>query len=170
MRGEIRAERVLDRAAVARLGRRLGQRAVAGDVVALTGDLGAGKTFLARAIARGIGVAPTVRVTSPTFALVHEHAGRVPLFHADLYRLHGPGDLDEVGLFERGAAGLVVVEWPEVAEAEVPAGALWVSLEAQDDGTRRVVARCTDDHPLLEAFDDDDTDDADDPDDDDASA
>ena len=57
---------MLDRAAVARLGRRLGQRAVAGDVVALTGDLGAGKTFLARAIARGIGVAPTVRVTSPT--------------------------------------------------------------------------------------------------------
>jgi len=179
MRGEIRVERVLGRSAVARLGRRLGALAEPGDVIALTGDLGAGKTFLAQAIARGIGVPMEVRVASPTFAVVQEYVGRLPFYHADLYRLHGPRDLDEVGLFERGVDGLVAVEWAEVAEEEVPAGALWVSLETLDDGTRRVVARSVDDdHPLCAAFDDDagdaddaaDADDADDADDTDDEA
>ncbi len=143
----------MDRRAVGRLGRRLGALAEPGDVVALTGALGAGKTFLAQRIARGVGVPPEVRVASPTFAVVQEYLGRVPLYHADLYRLQGPRDLDEVGLFERGADGLVVVEWAGVAEEEVPGGALWVELVAEEDGTRRVVARSSDaDHPLLAAF------------------
>jgi tRNA threonylcarbamoyladenosine biosynthesis protein TsaE len=167
MRGEIRAERVLDRAAVARLGRRLGQRAGGGRRGGPHGPLGAGKTFLARAIARGIGVAPTVRVTSPTFALVHEHAGRVPLFHADLYRLHGPGDLDEVGLLRARRRRDVLVEWPELPRGRSRGDALWVSARGGPTTARaRVVARCTDDgsKPSTTGHDD-----ADDPDDDDAS-
>jgi hypothetical protein len=82
------------RTAIRRFGHRVGARAEAGDVIALVGGLGAGKTFLAQHLAHGAGVSPTVRVTSPTFTLVQEHAGRVPFVHADLYRL---GDVDERG-------------------------------------------------------------------------
>jgi tRNA threonylcarbamoyladenosine biosynthesis protein TsaE len=109
-------------------------------VVALHGDLGAGKTTLARAIARGAGVAGDV--TSPTFAIVHEYAApRGPVYHLDLYRLSGPRDLTNIGwddiLRERA---LVLVEWPERAEERFPAIAARITLShIVDDPTRRAM-------------------------------
>ena len=83
-----------------------------GDLVILEGDLGAGKTFFTRALCRALGVPAEVRVTSPTFTLVHEHTGRLPIRHADLYRLRDADEVAALGLREQRADGaLLVVEW-----------------------------------------------------------
>lgn len=83
-----------------------------GDVLFLEGPLGAGKTFLARAIARGLGVPEREAITSPTFALVHEiESGRVRLVHADLYRLGEASEVDSLGLPELLAPSIGIVEW-----------------------------------------------------------
>jgi tRNA threonylcarbamoyladenosine biosynthesis protein TsaE len=106
-----------------RLGQAIARVLSAGDLVVLSGDLGAGKTFLVRAIARALGAEGPV--TSPTFTLVHEHATpRGPLVHADLYRLldarNLAAEVARLGLRERRAAGaLVVVEWGESALASL---------------------------------------------------
>ncbi len=103
-----------------RLGRAIGAKLRAGDLVILSGDLGAGKTFLTRAVARELGVPESVRVTSPTFTLVQEYeTPRGTLLHADLHRLIGKGlraEVERLGLRERRAEGcIVIVEWGEGA-------------------------------------------------------
>jgi tRNA threonylcarbamoyl adenosine modification protein YjeE len=127
------------RALVRRAGVALGVAARRGDVIALTGGLGAGKTFLAQAIARGAGVPPEVRVASPTFTIVQSYRGRLPVFHADFYRLGGAAELDEIGLFDLSAEGLAVVEWADRFPELVPAVALWVQLERTSALRRRLV-------------------------------
>src|SRR5687767_12206225 len=88
------------RRASRRLGELLASAARPGDLLVLEGDLGAGKTFLVRSIARALGVPSRKPVTSPTFTLVHEHAARIPIVHADLYRLADGDELVELGLSE----------------------------------------------------------------------
>ena len=102
-------------------GERFGRAAHPGTVVAISGDLGAGKTTLVQAICRGYGV--TEEVTSPTYALVHEYASpRSRVHHLDLYRLEGEGDLTNIGWDDvMASGGLVLVEWPERAGARLPA-------------------------------------------------
>lgn len=102
-----------------------------GDVVLLFGDLGAGKTTLARGVARGLGFQG--RVTSPTFTLVHEYDGRIPMYHFDLYRLQEPDDVWEIGWQEylRGM-GVVLIEWPERLEHLLPREALSIFLRAEE--------------------------------------
>lgn len=111
-----------------------------GTVVWLSGDLGAGKTCLARGMARGLGVPATEPVTSPTYALMNLYQGRCPLRHFDLYRLDGPEQLEEVGLFEAlEQDGITVVEWAERAGGLARHGLL-VNLSAgADAGQRRCV-------------------------------
>jgi tRNA threonylcarbamoyl adenosine modification protein YjeE len=110
------------RRATSRLGRLIAAKLQPGDLVLLCGPLGAGKTFLARAIARGLGVPESVAVTSPTFTLVHEYdGGKHPkMVHADLYRLLESPNLEQeiarLGLREQRSDGaIVVVEWGETA-------------------------------------------------------
>src|SRR5689334_19492122 len=94
------------------IGRRLGASAAAGDLICLWGDLGAGKTQLAKGIAQGLGIDDTVN--SPTFVLMTEYAGRLPLFHVDLYRLADAADALAGGVVDdRQTGGVTVVEWPE---------------------------------------------------------
>src|SRR5260221_9727960 len=99
------------RAATAALGERLAEVALPGDLICLWGDLGAGKTVLAKGVGAGLGT--TTVVASPSFILMAEHAGRMPLFHLDLYRLGGAEDALDGGLpHERQAAGLTLMERP----------------------------------------------------------
>ncbi len=96
------------------LGRRLGRLIDRPLVLALTGDLGSGKTALVKGIAEGLGVSPEYPVTSPTFTLVNEYDGRLRLFHVDLYRLAGSGDAADIGLEDIiGGGGVTAIEWAE---------------------------------------------------------
>ena len=115
----------------------LGRCARAGDVVLLEGPLGAGKTCFAQGLARGLGV--TTPVKSPTFVLVTQHRGRIPLTHADLYRVEGKGSLDDLGLEERADATVLAVEWGEKLEDRVDDG-LVVTLAESGPERRRLVA------------------------------
>jgi tRNA threonylcarbamoyladenosine biosynthesis protein TsaE len=121
-----------DSEATAALGRTIGAALEPGHCVLLTGDLGAGKTTLARGVARALGVAGVV--PSPTFALVIEHAGRVPLLHADLYRLDPGAPIDDLGLDRDDA--VVLVEWPDRNLGALPADHLVVALTDQGQGRR----------------------------------
>lgn len=101
----------------------------------LEGDLGAGKTFLVRALARELGVPASVKITSPTFALVHELHGRMPIVHADLYRLESGASLDELGLLQHiGRDALVLVEWGERFQDSLPGSGIVVRLSVSDTG------------------------------------
>jgi tRNA threonylcarbamoyladenosine biosynthesis protein TsaE len=132
-----------NRRATRRLAACLGAALAPGDLVVLEGDLGAGKTFLVRGIARALGVPARVRVTSPTFALVHEHVARWPLVHADLYRLGSADELAELGLLERiGRDAVVLIEWGERFAPELGGEGLWVWLSLAPEGRRaRLEAR-----------------------------
>lgn len=129
-----------DEAATARLGQILCDVLEPGELLVLEGDLGAGKTFLVRAMARALGVPEEVPVTSPTFALVHDYPDAdPPLVHADLYRLGDPDELFELGLLEQiGGGAIVVVEWGERFEAILGAPALRLRLALTGDVSRRV--------------------------------
>jgi tRNA threonylcarbamoyladenosine biosynthesis protein TsaE len=118
-----------------RLGRALGQALEPGDLLVLEGDLGAGKTFLTRALARALGVPREVAVTSPTFTLVNEYAARVPLVHADLYRLGDADELVELGLLDRiGRDAAVVVEWGDRFAEALGGEGLWITLGYREVG------------------------------------
>ena len=109
----------------------------AGDVVLLSGDLGAGKTTFVRGLAEGLGIDPR-QVSSPTFTLVHEYRGNgLALYHADLYRLERAAT-DDLGLEEIGANdGVLAIEWPDRLTHDLP-GAVLVRLEMVDDASRRI--------------------------------
>jgi tRNA threonylcarbamoyladenosine biosynthesis protein TsaE len=122
-------------------GERLAARLSSGDVVYLVGDLGAGKTCLARGVARGLG-AVVREVASPTFAILHEYAGAggtIRLRHLDLYRLEDrAGDLEILGLPESISGAPVVVEWPGEAIAKLLPPTIEVRLDTLPDGARRI--------------------------------
>lgn len=123
------------RRATVKLGQVLARILEPGDLVVLRGDLGAGKTFLVRALCRALGVPGDISITSPTFTLVHEHRGRLPVAHADAYRLRGAGELAELGLRERrGEGAIVLVEWGEPYIDELGGDALVVHLIPSEGG------------------------------------
>lgn len=123
-----------------RIGRVLGSALRGGDCVALTGELGAGKTCLTQGIASGLGVPNCYVVASPTFTLINEYPGKeTALYHLDLYRLTGSGDLEEIGYQEYLArGGVVVVEWAEKVPEAIPEEALCVTLSYVDENMRKV--------------------------------
>jgi tRNA threonylcarbamoyladenosine biosynthesis protein TsaE len=106
-----------------------------GDVLLLSGNLGAGKTAFVRGLAAGLGCDPD-DVSSPTFTLVQEYRGRLPLYHVDLYRL-APGEVDDLGLDALAADGVLAIEWAERMPRPDP-GAIEVRLEHAGDDQRRV--------------------------------
>ncbi len=126
-----------DPAATSRLGTDLASVAEAGDLVCLWGDLGAGKTHLAKAFGAGLGVTDTI--VSPSFVLMAEYDGRLPLFHIDLYRLADAADALAGGLIDdRQAGGVTLVEWPERLGDALPADRLDVRIEGSGEEPREI--------------------------------
>jgi tRNA threonylcarbamoyladenosine biosynthesis protein TsaE len=125
-------------AETAAVGRDLAASLGAGSAVLLFGDLGAGKTAFVRGLAGGLGIDPDV-VTSPTFTLIHTyHGGRLPLVHADLYRLSHEQEMEDLGLEEIGAEGVLAVEWAEKLPRP-PAQAVAVRITHGLGDERRIV-------------------------------
>ncbi|MCO5155409.1 MAG: tRNA (adenosine(37)-N6)-threonylcarbamoyltransferase complex ATPase subunit type 1 TsaE [Aquamicrobium sp.] len=123
-----------DEDATSRLGEDIAAILRPGDALLLSGDLGMGKTTLARAVIRALAGDPALDVPSPTFTMVQSYPGRVPVHHFDLYRLAAPDELEELGLAEALGEGAVLVEWPERAEGALPAGAARLVLSEAGDG------------------------------------
>jgi tRNA threonylcarbamoyladenosine biosynthesis protein TsaE len=126
------------------LGTRIAAVLEPGDLVLLSGDLGAGKTFFARGLCHALGVAPDVEITSPTFTLVHELEGRLPIVHADAYRLRDATELLALGLREARADGAVVlVEWGEPFVDALGGDAIVVELGyvPREPSKRRILFR-----------------------------
>ena len=122
------------------IGRRIGRAARPGDVAALAGELGSGKTVLAKGMAEGLGAAAAREVLSPTFVLCREYlGGRIPFYHLDAYRLRGAADLEAIGSAEILAqGGLAAVEWADRAPEALPPDHLEVRLEVAGPASRRL--------------------------------
>lgn len=119
------------------LGKRLAENLETGDIVALIGDLGTGKTALTRYIAEALGVKEPV--TSPTFTIVREHTdGRIPLYHFDVYRVYDPDELYEIGFEEYlFGGGVCIIEWADLIEDLLPAGTLVINIKRGEGETER---------------------------------
>ena len=122
------------------LGSRLGRRIQGGLTIRLNGDLGSGKTCFVQGLARGLEVPENYDITSPTYALIHEYPGRIPLYHVDLYRLKGSMDADSVGLWELfDMEAVVAVEWEErLDESDWPETGIKIELRIADDAKRHI--------------------------------
>ena len=96
------------------IGKKIGKQLRQGDLVARIGDLGTGKTCLTQGIARGVGIYPNQIVNSPSYTLINEYAGKIPIYHVDLYRLHNHDELLDLGLDEyMEGNGICIIEWAE---------------------------------------------------------
>ena len=121
-------------------GKRLGQQLRGGEVLALTGDLGAGKTVLTRGIALGVGLSMD-QVSSPTFTLIQEYSGSIPLIHVDLYRLDWPSELSTLGLEDYFTPStIVIIEWAERFPQVLPFDYIAIRLEYGETETIRFLS------------------------------
>ena len=129
-------------AATRKVGRLLGEEFEPGDVLLLTGPLGAGKTTLTKGIARGLGISETV--LSPTFVLLRELRGKLPLYHLDLYRLESIPDIADLGLDDYFYGdGVTVVEWPERATGLLPDERMEIAIDYSGEKSRRLTLTAT---------------------------
>ncbi len=124
---------------MATLGVALSHRLSAGTVVALSGDIGAGKSVLCRALIQSLLPQPE-DIPSPTFTLVQTYDGRdFEIWHCDLYRLNSPDQVDELGLFDAFATALVLIEWPDVIANDLPDGHVSIKISTTPDNNSRIV-------------------------------
>ena len=107
------------------------------EIIALYGDLGAGKTAFARGLARGLDVED--EVSSPTFAIVNEYRGSCPVYHFDMYRIESWNDLDSIGFFDYIGNGVLVIEWSENIEGALPDDVIRVSIRKTPNENERVI-------------------------------
>ena len=126
-----------------RIGEQMGRLLSKGNIVCLSGDLGAGKTAFAQGIAKGMGVKDYV--TSPTYTIINEYEGRLPLYHFDVYRLNDVSEMYELGYEEYFFGdGVVVLEWADVVRDIVPGERLWITiLNTKGDNSREIIMEPT---------------------------
>ena len=121
------------------VGRKLGALLHGGDVIALSGELGSGKTWFTKGMALGLGVSPHMVVTSPSFALMNEYEGEIPLFHMDVYRLDKVSDFLDTGLEEYlHGEGVVAMEWSDRWPQILPDWCVQVHLTVLDETSREI--------------------------------
>jgi tRNA threonylcarbamoyladenosine biosynthesis protein TsaE len=121
------------------MGKRLGRLLQRGDVVALAGDLGTGKTQFIKGLADGVGVGRTAYVSSPSFTLINEYPGRIPFYHIDLFRLESEKEAEDLGLEEyvRGD-GITAIEWADKILSLLPEELVWVKIHYTGQHTRTI--------------------------------
>ena len=119
-----------------KIGEALGKNAFPGAVITLQGDLGAGKTCLARGIARGLGV---TRISSPSYTIMNQYEGVLPIYHFDAYRVSDESEIEAIGGEEFFyGKGLTLIEWPEVIAPILPKERLAITIQYVDETTRKV--------------------------------
>lgn len=119
-----------------RLGERIASKLKGTEVIALFGGLGMGKTAITRGLARGLGADDVV--SSPTFALVNEYSGRVPVYHFDMYRVASWDDLYSTGFFDYLDTGVLIIEWSENIEGALPENALRITISRGENDDQRI--------------------------------
>ncbi len=120
------------------LGEKIGMTLIAGDIVALRGDLGAGKTSITKGIAKSLGI--TEDITSPTYTIVSEYSGSLPLYHMDMYRIGGMEEFEMLGVEELlFGSGVSLIEWSERIVEYLPEDCKSISIYIEKDGSRRIV-------------------------------
>ena len=121
------------------LGQTLGAAIRQAIIIALSGDLGSGKTAFVQGLAKGLDVSAAYYITSPTFTLINEYPGRHPLYHVDLYRIENASELEEIGLHEiLQKNAVIVIEWAERLSAEILSGYLELRLKIIGENTRQI--------------------------------
>lgn len=122
-----------------RLGKRIGSSLTTGIVISLTGELGSGKTTIVQGLARGLEVPENYYITSPTYTLINEYAGRYPLFHVDLYRIEGSNAFEEIGLYDiLDGEGVVAIEWADKLNAIDLYEYIHISFEILTETSRKI--------------------------------
>ena len=122
-----------------KLGEIIGTTVTGGTVLALTGDLGSGKTAFVQGLARGLEVPDDYYITSPSYTLINEYPGRFPLFHVDLYRITDSVGLEDIGLYEiLDDNGVVAIEWADRIEQKLLPDSITIHFEITDDDTRKI--------------------------------
>jgi tRNA threonylcarbamoyladenosine biosynthesis protein TsaE len=122
------------------IGKIIGRNLIEKDIVALVGDLGAGKTCLAQGIARGLGVPDEYQITSPSFTLINEYQGRIMLYHFDLYRLSRASEMNDMGYEEYFfGEGVSVIEWADKMTGILPHESLFVLINYTDENERNII-------------------------------
>ena len=120
------------------LGREIGKACIRGSVISLRGSLGAGKTVFAKGVARSLGIQEAI--VSPTFTLVQEYEGSLPMYHMDLYRITSEEDFQMIGGEDMlYSDGVCLIEWSEIINDILPSGTLFVQITVNDDQSRTVV-------------------------------
>jgi tRNA threonylcarbamoyladenosine biosynthesis protein TsaE len=122
----IQTERVSE---TIRIGKSIGGHLLSGDVVALVGELGAGKTQFIKGLAAGAGIGNTAYISSPSFTLIHEYPGKIPFYHVDLFRLEGEKEAEELGLEEYfQGGGITAIEWADKIPSLLPSKNLFIHI------------------------------------------
>ncbi len=120
-----------------RIGRRIGRLLQPGDVVALAGDLGTGKTHLIKGLAGGVGIRESAYLASPSFTLINEYPGKIPFYHLDLYRLETENEAEELGMEEYfQGQGVTAIEWADKVPSLLPKELLWITMRYLGERTR----------------------------------
>jgi tRNA threonylcarbamoyladenosine biosynthesis protein TsaE len=124
------------------IARLIGEKLKEGDLLALSGELGSGKTCFTKGLALGLGVSSEYQITSPTFTLINEYPARCKLYHFDVYRLCGYSELEDLGYEEYLASdGVVVIEWAEKIAKLIPRDSIFINFEYVDENSRKMIIR-----------------------------